>query len=102
MDAELHALGERIFYILSKDLEREQAEKLSVELLEVIIDVKNDGCKDLLDTCTRYTELINKENRENMYSFRKGAMAVVKMLESKANYRLNYNKDQLILILRTK
>jgi len=96
------SLGEKIFYILSKYLEKQQSEEISLDILELIIELNNQTYKEVIEICYGYDKLLFEKYNDMPDIFKNGVTSTTKMMRYRMNSNINSNKDRLISILKTK
>ena len=102
MNQQDRSLGEKIFYILSKYIEKQQSEEISLDILELIIELNNQTYKEVIEICYGYDKLLFEKYNDMPDIFKNGVTSTTKMMRYRMNSNINSNKDRLISILKTK
>ena len=106
LDPQLHTLGEQMFFLLSPYMEKEQAEKLSSQILLLLLEDRKSIYDLIIHHCDR-TDLRTLEKFQKYNdnpianNFIRGSEHVTEFFRYVANNRINIDKDYTIEILKT-
>lgn len=104
LDPHLHKLGEQMFFLFSPYMEKEEAEKLSSEILLLLLEDRKSTYDSFIWHCGRIKERVNENFKKHdsvfSESFIKGSEHAINFFEYVFNNRVNLDKDQMIEILK--